>query len=230
MRGRRAGRRTRASRARTTPRKRRRETGLGAGAAPLRGHEDQAWLPCWGRGGRFRFLCWDLVEAGCCVPLPSRCCRCRTRGGRRRTPDRLFVIGWAGPSNPSFADPKNVMGWEEIESESTNFGTPGGVVWCMHARHGTRETHTHPVAGAVGIPRPDQRWAMRAVGRKTSRTPTWTTATTCVVPLPPLRATSGAVGHHHPRRRAHRGRIHRGCSCPRLDLRWLRLTSSNSNY
>jgi hypothetical protein len=55
-----------------------------------------------------------LGEAGCSVPLPSQCCRCRCRtrrGGRRRTPGRLFVIRWAGPSAPSFVDRK--MLWAE---------------------------------------------------------------------------------------------------------------------
>jgi hypothetical protein len=71
-----------------------------------------------------------LGEAGCSVsvPLPSQCCRCRTRrGGPRRTPGRLFVIRWAVPSAPSSVDRKNVMGREEIESEPRNSGTPVGV-------------------------------------------------------------------------------------------------------
>jgi len=54
-----------ASRARATPQERRRETGTGAGAAPLRGREDQAWLPCRGRGGRDSFVrgSWDASRS-----------------------------------------------------------------------------------------------------------------------------------------------------------------------
>ena len=91
-----------------------------------------------------------------------------------------------------------------------------------HARHGAREASTHPAAGrraSAGIPRPGQRWATRAAGWKTSRTPTWTTATTCAAPPPPPRATSAAAARRRPRRRARRGRIRRGCSCPRSDRR-----------
>jgi hypothetical protein len=78
-----------------------------------------------------------------------------------------------------------------------------------------------PRGGGGGRSRAEiDRWATRAAGWRTSRTPRWTRVGAATCGARPRRATSeeegaGAEREVRPRREAPRGRTRRACSCPR---------------